>query len=278
VLQLKRAFPPHRFEAAWILLITSLIFTQALGNSQPPGSGEQAGETRGTPEEEEPGSDVKRHAWPAYVELDHFYAGIRPLLQQELTTREISEPADLYKFLFQSVMGPAHAGIDPDHAQAWLQNEWEEMSAAEPEISPRIPLLEPLRPDNKLVRLHLRPLVNLVTAEVPVTERDQVISLAWERLASVFSRTAESWPTELGLLRGLWERVVIDHDLWREHFSSVALNRFTQEVSDAQWPAVHHSDTYRERWQPHYRVVSPFLLPPAWLEELRGRDNEGESR
>jgi hypothetical protein len=31
-----------------------------------------------------------------------------------------------------------------------------------------------------------------------------------------------------------------------------------------QWPAVHHSEGFRQRWRPAYRVVDLALLPESW--------------
>ncbi len=211
-------------------------------------------------------------------ELDLMYAEFRPLLIRELQWREVGQPQDLYKFLYQAVMGPAHVQIDADHAVAWLQSEWLKMEMEMEEEEGRkglLPLLEPLRPDSQLVRVHLEPLVRLVTNGVPPAQREKVIGLAWERMAVAFSRTAEAWQQELGVLRGLWERVAADRDLWGEHFSSELLERFTREVTSAWWPAVHHSENYRERWRPHYRVVAPRLLPPTWTQSFWAEDTGG---
>jgi len=196
---------------------------------------------------------------------DDLYATYRPLLVRELEELAIDQPADLYKFLYQGVMGPAHADVSEAAALSWLQREWQQILAQSGKaVRDRLPLCVPLRPDSQLVRIHLEPLAELVTAGVPPTEREQILALTWERLALAFSRTATTWAPDLRMLRGLWERIVADHPLWVEHFTPQALADFTREVNDAGWPPVHHSDAFRTTWDPHYRVVARSQLPPTW--------------
>lgn len=209
---------------------------------------------------------------PPGEELDSLYLGFRALLQRELMARDVTRPDDLYKFLFQAVMGPGHA-VSEEGALGWLESEWQGLpavsaGAAGPD-SPTSgkaawPLLQPLRPDGQLVRVHLLPLRNLVGTGVPPSELEPVFSLARERLAIAFARTAADWLTERGLLRGLWVRVVEDQPLWQERFAVKEMDDFTAEVERNGWPAVHHSEEFRFRWAPHYRVVASALLPPAW--------------
>ena len=79
------------------------------------------------------------------TELDDLYAVYRPLLAHELAVRQVDDPADLYKFLYQAVMGPAHAGLTEEGARAWLDQEWEEVAREPAPPSDRWPLWEPWR-------------------------------------------------------------------------------------------------------------------------------------
>ncbi|MFH1844987.1 MAG: hypothetical protein ABIF77_17495 [bacterium] len=208
------------------------------------------------------------------------YAGFRPLLHHELESRQVASPDDLYKFLFQGVMGPAHAHIDEDLARGWLEREWDELpsirgtrppgSASGPAAADS-PLLELLRPDHQLVRVNLHPLRELVRLEVPEDHWDSVESAARERLAVAFARTADLWASDLLELRTVWALVVADSALWSAFFTATELAEFTRQVESAGWPAVHHSNSYETRWSPHYRVVALELLPPSWREHVPGR-------
>jgi hypothetical protein len=198
------------------------------------------------------------------TELDDLYAAYRPLLAQELEIRQVDDPADLYKFLYQAMMGPAHTGLTEEGALSWLEQEWNQMAGEPVPPADRWPLWEPLRPDGQLGRLHLQPLREMLIEGVPASERPAVEAAARERLAIAFARTAAQWQPELGILRGLWARVSVDESLWTGHFSAEQVAQLSSVLSAAGWPAAHHSENYIERWQPHYRVVAEVLLPPAW--------------
>jgi hypothetical protein len=187
------------------------------------------------------------------------YLAWRPLLAQELAERDVRDPEDLYKFLHQGVMGPGHAGADSAHLRVWLDREWDEMPAAADTAAaavPRPPLLTPLRPDGRLVRVDLMRLRDLAGDDA---------AAARGLLAAAQTRTAAVWSGDTAIFAGLWRAAAADTALWAGRLDPDSLAVLTRETAAAGWPAVHHGDAYRERWQPHYRVVDPALLPPEWL-------------
>jgi len=200
------------------------------------------------------------------ADLDAMYAGFRPVLAHELMERQIGRPADLYKFLFQGVMGPAHAVVSEQMARDWLHREWQEIADQEATNagSCAFPLCVPLRPDSQLVRIHLEPLVDRMVADLPPAEHEAGLEATWQGLATAFSHTATTWSGDPQVLAGLWERFQADRTLWQGRLDPVELDAFSREVRQAGWPAVHHSQEYRARWRPHYRVVARDQLPPAW--------------
>ncbi len=178
------------------------------------------------------------------------YAAWRPLLAREMAAHEVRDPHDLYKFLHQGVMGPGHAGVDSTHLRVWLDREWADLPAGGDAVA-RPPLLVPLRPDGRLVRVDL------------VRARD----LAGDPrglLAGAQARTAAAWQGDVPLFAALWQAAVADTALWCGRLDPDSLAAFTDRAAAAGWPAVHHGERYRERWQPHYRVVATELLPPGW--------------
>jgi hypothetical protein len=178
------------------------------------------------------------------------YAAWRPLLADELVTHAVSDPRDLYKFLYQGVMGPGHAGADSAHLRLWLDREWVELPPDDP-AAPRPPLLVPLRPDGRLVRVDL-------------TRARELAGDVRGLLAGAQARTAAAWLGELRTFVGLWGAVVADTALWAGRLDPDSLAAVTRDAAAAGWPAVHHGEAYRERWSPHYRVVDPAWLPPEW--------------
>ncbi len=182
----------------------------------------------------------------------------RPLLAAELDRALIDSPDDLYKFLHQGIMGPAHAVPDAAHALGWLRREWDELPAVTPDDRP--PLLAPLRPDGRLVRLDLARLRDLVAGAEP-----DAVSAALDTVAAAFVRTSQRWDREPALLADIWSAVKADTALWRGYFTSADLAALERERGHG-WPAVHHSDSYRQHHAPHYRVVDPRSLPAVWRE------------
>jgi len=187
------------------------------------------------------------------------YAAWRPLLAAELERSAGAVQAeDLYKFLHQGVLGPAHAVVDTAPVRAWLQREWAQTVSLP--AAGRPPLLLPLRPDGDLVRVDLVRLQELA--------RDHDLGAAataalQDTLLEAFAATAAAWPRRPEALANLWQAVLTDTTLWHEHLTGDALLALTRDVAE-DWPAVHHSQIYRERWRPHYRVVDRGRLPGAW--------------
>jgi hypothetical protein len=178
------------------------------------------------------------------------YAAWRPLLARELAEHPVLDARDLYKFVYQGVMGPGHAGADSAHVRLWLDREWAELPQDDPAAA-RPPLLVPLRPDRRLVRVDL------------VRARDLAGDVRG-LLAAAQARTAAAWQGDPQVFAALWTAVVADTALWAGRLDPDSLSVMTRDAAAAGWPAVHHGDAYRDRWQPHYRVVDPALLPADW--------------
>jgi len=193
---------------------------------------------------------------------DSLYAAWRPLLARAVRAGQGDDPADLYKLLHQGVMGPAHAALSASAALARLDDEWRTMAATADPPAAAWPLLEPIRPDSLLARVHLRPL-GALAASGP--DGDEARRATWRALAEAFVRTAAVWQGDAGRLRDLWARALADRALWPAAADSSRCAAFTAEVAAAGWPAVHHGASFARTWAPHYRVVARAELPAAWL-------------
>lgn len=206
---------------------------------------------------------------PGPVDLDAVYARWRPLLQHEA-----AEPGaaaeDVYKLLFQGLLGPAHAGIDSAGALAWLREEWararREAAAPAADAAPATAPLEPIRPDSLLVRVHLGPLLARALRGVPAAAESSVTAGALARLAGAFARTAAVWRGAPDLLPALWGRAAADTALWGGAAGAARAADLGAAMAAAGWPARHHSAGYAARRAPHYRVVARDLLPAPWRE------------
>ena len=59
---------------------------------------------------------------------------------------------DLYKLLHQAAMGSEHAAPEESIARSWLEQELSQLGPG-----PAEPIVDPIRPDGEVVRVHLRP-------------------------------------------------------------------------------------------------------------------------
>lgn len=190
------------------------------------------------------------------------YAAWRPLLTEAVLAGQGDDPADLYKLLQQGVMGPAHAASSPAAARTWLDDEWRAMADAADPPGVAWPLLDPVRPDSLLVRVHLRPLAALAGV---TRGADAARDSLWSLLATAFVRTATGWRGDPARLRSLWNRALADSALWPAASDPVRRGVFTAGIAAAGWPAVHHGAEFARTRAPHYRVVARAELPAAWL-------------
>ena len=73
------------------------------------------------------------------------------LLKQHLSWYPLMEPRDIYKLLYQGVMGSEHLISSPEAFSQYLLEEFEPLPLDRSER-----LLEPVRPDRTLFRVNLR--------------------------------------------------------------------------------------------------------------------------
>lgn len=160
----------------------------------------------------------------------------RQVLTWHTTRYPRLEVQDLYKLVYQGIFGSEHAVIDASQARVWLEREVKALAEG-----PEEPLLAPVSPDGRIVRVNLRPYMagggNL------------------EALLEEFLRTArEHKGTEEQLKQYWWyvEQMAEEQVLG---IAATTLQRFFEEMEARGFPAVHHSDAYRRAYQPAYRVV-----------------------
>jgi len=150
--------------------------------------------------------------------------------------------ADLYKLIYQASNGSEHALGDTAQVRLWLTRELAHLRLGFDE-----PLLDPISPDNRFVRIHLRPFA--------------LRHLNPKGLLQAFILTGTSFPPAPDRLiryaelacQLAWEGVL--------PFGSEQISRYTADMQVAGFPAVHHSERYSQEYCPAYRVVAQELLP-----------------
>lgn len=150
--------------------------------------------------------------------------------------------ADLYKLIHQAATGSEHAVSDEAQARSWLKRELAQLGPGQDE-----PLLDPISPDGRIVRLHLRPFARR--------------RLDPEALLQAFILTASAFPPSADRLL---DYAAVAGQLAQEGllpFSAEQISRYFSDWQADGFPAVHHSWRYTQDYQPAYRVVARELLP-----------------
>lgn len=149
--------------------------------------------------------------------------------------------ADIYKLLHQAALGPGHAIKNAAAARTALLTE-----AAEVGDGPADPLIDPISPDGRLARIHLRP---YVAAGHPL-----------DALADAFLETASAYPGSADKLAKFCACLGDLADAGGIAFSRAEVSAYFDPVIAQGYPVVRHSDDYRTAYRPAYRVVATDLL------------------
>ncbi len=147
----------------------------------------------------------------------------------------LATAADVYKFVHQSVFGPAHFVPDPEQARAYLEREMAGLEggpAAEP-------LLEEL--SDTLVRVNLRPFL--------------AAGGDGEALVAALVESARSVVGDPALMEARLAAAVRVLERLGRREDSAALAALARELAGRGFPAIEHSQRYRAAYRPAYRVV-----------------------
>lgn len=149
---------------------------------------------------------------------------------------------DLYKLVHQAALGSEHALRDEVRVRAWLMQELDQLGPG-----PYEPLLDPISPDDLVVRVHLRPFARL--------------RLDGEALLEAFIHTAREFSPSISQLSEYCAAAI---ELARDGtlpFEAGRVSALFAEMQAASFPAVHHSQVYAAAYLPAYRVIAREFLP-----------------
>lgn len=173
--------------------------------------------------------------------------GLFNLLQQHLSWYPLMEPRDIYKLLYQGVMGSEHLVNSPEEFTRRLRFEFEPLLA-----DPNQRMLELLRPDQSLFRLNLR----------AYKTRQVGVDLLTPALLETSQLIAGS-KTELLLVWAEFEQLCEQGHFG--NFKIYNIHQFHKWLAQMDFPAVHHSNIYRREYQPSYRLISAKFIPGLGL-------------
>lgn len=146
------------------------------------------------------------------------------------------EPRDVYKLLYQGLLGPEHLIASPPDFEARLRGEIESIAADEDE-----PLWESIRPDGMLGRLNLRSYK---------ARGGDICALN----AACLQAVTQAWGTR-EMLRAVWNDFAADCRSGRWPLSRLEAQHLSAWLEEHDFPAVHHTVVYRQRYAPAYRLV-----------------------
>ena len=168
---------------------------------------------------------------------------MRAVLLEHFSRYPAMEPQDGVKLVYQSAFGPGHLIRDRDAALAFLRRELEGVLPGEG------PLYEPI--GGGYARLHL------AAAKARSMGAEDIFS-RFLAAAQAPAPGMDCFQEGLSLLETLAAR-------GEAPFSAAALGAYLAEYREAGCPMVSHSDAYRRRYRPVYRVC----LAPEADEEKR---------
>lgn len=160
------------------------------------------------------------------------------LIQGHLIRYPAAEPRDIYKLLYQGVLGPEHLLDSVETFEVELRAELDRVQPDENE-----PLWEPLRPDGLLGRLNLRPF--------KARGGDP------ERLLEVCLRTTfQRWGTPEDLKRA-WDTFasLVRQGTWPA-MAPGRIDILTRYLILHNYPPTHHSTMFKRSYEPAYRVIA----------------------
>ena len=155
---------------------------------------------------------------------------------------------DFYKLAHQGILGSEHAIRDTAAVHAWMTREVAELTTRQVPAPETRRLVEPLPPDGRFVRVHLRPY--LAQGGDP------------KALVAAFIRTANAPRGDTAQFRCAEEALA---------GLGVPGAPYFAERRAAGFPAVHHSPAYEGAYGPAYRVVRASGVPAVGASRGAGR-------
>lgn len=170
-------------------------------------------------------------------------------LAQELRLHPDAAADDAYKFLHQGVFGPGHAIDDRQSAARALEEE----AAGLTPTSVADPLCQPLGGPTPMARIHLRP---FLAAGGDIAALLDVFVAS----AAVAAGTAADMDAALAAAVA----VLVKDGHWG---LAGELESMAKGLAAGSYPAVSHSERYRNAYKPAYRVVALELArAKGWCE------------
>jgi len=164
------------------------------------------------------------------------------LLGHHLKHYPLAQLDDVYKLLHQAALGAGHAMDDVTALRERLDTEVATLGAG-----PEEPLAEPISPDGRLARVHLRAYLQA--------------GHSVDSLFDAFVQTAREYPASPDKLAKFCGCLADLAEVGGIPFDRAEVSRYFEKIAEEKYPVVTHSDSFREAYKPAYRVVALDFLP-----------------
>ena len=162
----------------------------------------------------------------------------------------LSEIRDIYKLLYQSFNGAEHAISDRETVESQFNMEWSEIETDERYTN--VPFNESICIKNLTPPLYR---IHLVPAKAQGVNKRYIIN-EFLRTAGEFPEKCRKKNRDLDLLfRDAWNDFGNAIDTGEIKFDYRDYLEFMYVIESSGWPAMHHSEQFRELYNPHYRIV-----------------------
>jgi len=159
------------------------------------------------------------------------------LIKEHLVLYPRMQPDDVYKLVYQGIMGPGHLGNDTTQIANYLKDELNSIESSEDEG-----LFEDITPDSSYIRINLK--------------RFKYENLDPALLVKIIAQSADIPKRARSRLVKVWSNICQEVENGTIPLNKTAFRQFDQFVKKNDYPVIHHSPEYIQEYQPAYRVVS----------------------
>jgi len=144
---------------------------------------------------------------------------------------------DIYKMVYQGIMGPGHLGSNPGIILEYINREMSRIETSQQEN-----LIENISPDSEYIRINLK--------------RFKSEQLSPDTLAVIIVKSGCNAPEKLKHFITIWSHVEELVEAGRLPIDKTDFQTFNRFVVENNYPVIHHSKKYLQQYSPAYRVVS----------------------
>jgi len=148
----------------------------------------------------------------------------------------LMEVQDLYKLVYQAALGAEHAAMTQDAVHNYLMQELSGLVEG-----PTEPPVDPISPDGRILRVHLRPLIQ--SGNDPL------------KLSRAIWESAQAYHGTAAVLTQYWQAARQLAQVGDIPISPAELDRYFSDRQGTDFPPVHHSAGYRKAYRPAYRII-----------------------